>query len=244
MPGRRLLVWLLALTTLVGACFAAAAIASTISGSPKNDVLRGTSGADRIYGRGGNDKLYGLGGNDYLNGGPGNDYLNGGPGADRIVCGAGKDTVVADASDKVAKDCEKVTGLKPVVKLANVVPGRYCGFTSQGKSICFTVTADRRFFTEGHFGARVDCTPESTYEWTIDFPGTTAITSDGSFDYRVSHVEPNSEVDGLVGSYVRGKIDAAGNSEGVMHLSNISFTKSGTAYACETADATWTAKKQ
>ncbi len=252
---------LLALAAL-GICFAASAWAATITGTAKGDVLRGTPAADKISGKAGNDKLYGLAGNDRLDGGTGNDYLDGGPGndtllggpgndtfvggagADRIVCGAGKDTVVADASDKVAKDCETVKRPKPAPKPANVVPGRYCGFTSQGKSICFTITPDRRSFAEGHFGARVDCTPESTYEWTIDFPDKTALKPDGSFEYSVAHVEANSEVAGLVGSYVRGTVDDAGSAEGVMHLSSISFTKTGTSYSCETADATWSAKKQ
>lgn len=44
--------------------------------------------------------------------------LVGGPGADTVVCGAGVDMVVADATDKVAADCEKVTGLpKPALSL-------------------------------------------------------------------------------------------------------------------------------
>jgi hypothetical protein len=243
--GRHPAAWLLLLAALAGICFAAAAWGAAINGGPRNEVLRGTSGPDKIYGRGGNDKLYGLGGNDYLNGGPGNDMLVGGPGADRIVCGPGKDTVSADSSDTVAKDCEIVRGPKPVGKAANVVPGRYCGFTSQGMSICFTVSSDRRSFTEGHFAARIACTPGPVQEWTFDMPGKAAIGSDGSFEYKVTSVEEGSEVsESLIGSYLRGKIDSVGNAQGEMHVSKLSFTKSSTAYSCETADATWTANKQ
>jgi hypothetical protein len=236
--------WMLALFAVASICLAASARAASISGTAKNDVLRGTAGADRIYGKAGNDKLYGLGGNDYLNGGPGNDVLAGGPGADTIVCGAGRDTVNADSSDKVAKDCEVVRGLKPIAKPANVVPGLYCGFTNQGRSICFSVTPDRRAFAKARFGARADCHPDFTWDGTIDFPGTTPLAPDGSFTYTVDHMTPDSKIDGLIGSYVRGKIDSAGNAQGQMHMTGISFTDSGTSYSCETADTTWTAKKQ
>ncbi|MGZ4411160.1 MAG: hypothetical protein ACXVY8_03405, partial [Gaiellaceae bacterium] len=211
----------------------------------KNDTLRGTAKADKIYGKAGNDKLYGLGGNDYLNGGPGNDTLTGGPGADRYVCGPGRDTVVGDSKDVAAKDCEVVKGIAPPPPPpANVVPGLYCGFTNQGKSICFTVTPDRRSFSQAHFGARADCQPDYTFDGTIDFPGTTPIAPDGSFTYTVQFMTPDSKIGGLVGSYVRGKIDSAGNAQGEMHMTAISFTSSGTSYSCETADTTWTAKKQ
>jgi Calx-beta domain/RTX calcium-binding nonapeptide repeat (4 copies) len=99
----------------------ATAGAANINGTTKNDTIRGTAKADKLYGKGGSDKLYGLGGNDYLNGGAGNDLLVGGAGADTIVCGAGVDTVIADAADKVASDCEKVTGLpKPALSVADV----------------------------------------------------------------------------------------------------------------------------
>ena len=106
-----------ALATVV----AATAGAANINGTAKNDTIRGTTQADKLYGKGGNDKLYGLGGRDYLNGGAGNDLLVGGAGADTIVCGGGVDTVTADPTDKVAADCEKVTGLpKPALSVADV----------------------------------------------------------------------------------------------------------------------------
>jgi Ca2+-binding RTX toxin-like protein len=77
------------------------AVAATIVGTPKNDVLRGTKKADKLLGKGGNDKLLGL---------AGNDLLDGGSGADTLKCGPGRDTAVADAADKVGPDCETVKG--------------------------------------------------------------------------------------------------------------------------------------
>lgn len=109
------------LSAALAAAVVATAGAANINGTAKNDTLKGTAKADKLYGMGGADKLYGFGGNDYLSGGAGNDLLVGGAGADTIVCGAGADTVIADAQDKVAADCEKVTGLpKPALSVADV----------------------------------------------------------------------------------------------------------------------------
>jgi Ca2+-binding RTX toxin-like protein len=114
-----------AAATLVVAALASvlagSALAGNISGTPKNDVLRGTSAADKISGGKGNDKLYGLAGGDRLDGGPGADQLTGGPGADVLRCGPGRDIAVADALDKVASDCETITGLpKPDLLVSDV----------------------------------------------------------------------------------------------------------------------------
>ncbi len=106
--------------------FTAAAETATIRGTDSANTLRGTKAADVLYGRAGNDSLYGGAGNDTLYGGygndrlfggpgsdrlvggPGNDVLDGGPGRDSISCGGGRDVVHADATDRVARDCEVV----------------------------------------------------------------------------------------------------------------------------------------
>jgi hypothetical protein len=103
----------------VGAIVVASAVAATVKGTARNDTLRGTAKADKLYGLAGNDRLYGLAGNDYLTGGPGNDTITGGPGADTIVCGPGRDLAAADATDKIAADCETVQGVpKPAASVA------------------------------------------------------------------------------------------------------------------------------
>lgn len=73
--------------------------ACTITGTARNDVLRGTNGADVICGLGGNDIIYGLGGNDTLIGGGGNDTLHGGAGNDKLRGEAGNDTLVGNGGD-------------------------------------------------------------------------------------------------------------------------------------------------
>ena len=72
--------------TLAVLLTAPAAMARTIGGTGKKDVLHGGRGADRISGGPGADRLYG---------GPGNDRLIGGSGDDRLSGGSGKDTLRA-----------------------------------------------------------------------------------------------------------------------------------------------------
>lgn len=94
------------------------AVAATIVGTAKNDVLRGTARSDRLDGKAGNDRLLGLAGNDVLVGGAGRDTLVGGPGSDTLRCGAGRDRALADPSDRVSSDCENVSGLPPPPSLS------------------------------------------------------------------------------------------------------------------------------
>ena len=65
--------------------------ACTITGTPRNDVLRGTNGADVICGLAGNDIIFGLGGNDTIVAGDGNDTVDAGNGHDRVDGGSGND---------------------------------------------------------------------------------------------------------------------------------------------------------
>ncbi len=93
--------------------------ANTLRGSARPDTLRGLGGNDSLYGLGGSDRLFGGSGNDRLFGGLGRDLLDGGPGndvlsardgtSDTIRCGTGRDVVTADRTDKIARDCERVT---------------------------------------------------------------------------------------------------------------------------------------
>lgn len=73
--------------------------ACTMTGTPRNDVLRGTNGDDVICGLGGNDVIYGFGGDDTLIGGNGNDTLHGGAGSDTLRGDAGNDALVGNGGD-------------------------------------------------------------------------------------------------------------------------------------------------
>ncbi len=84
----------------------------TVSGGAGNDQVRGDAGNDILSGGDGKDRIEGNAGKNKLDGGDGNDTLIGGSGKDTFKCGDGKDTVVASKKDKVARDCETVTGKK------------------------------------------------------------------------------------------------------------------------------------
>src|SRR3954466_12838883 len=65
----------------------------TMTGTPGNDVLRGTSGVDYLCGRAGDDVLVGLRGADHLVGGLGDDLVRAGPGEDWVVGRPGWDVL-------------------------------------------------------------------------------------------------------------------------------------------------------
>jgi serralysin len=58
---------------------------ATLTGTPGNNVIQGTTTADTISGLAGNDRLYGSSGDDSLGGDDGNDTLYGGPGNDVLL---------------------------------------------------------------------------------------------------------------------------------------------------------------
>jgi hypothetical protein len=242
---------------LVGSVSASAV--RTINGTPKNDVLRGTRGADTINGRAGNDRILGNAGNDTLVGGSGNDVLVGGPGKDKLRCGGGRDTATADATDTVGSDCEVVKGLPATAPPSEPTPpppatpppaaptakaGHYCGFTNQGKSICFDVTGTSaaNFATTSD----VDCGDVGVPDLGLSFGGSTRIQSDLSFTFSYSgplQTGSGSSITNVSTSYsVTGKLDTAGNATGTLNLNRFSFDYKGTHYDCAAAGYGWQAK--
>ena len=113
-------------------------------GTARRDTLRGTNGPDSLFGLGGRDVLYGLSGSDTLVGGTGADRLFAGAGNDTILardrardtiaCGAGRDVVQADPTDRVARDCERVTRVR---RYAAARKPRSAGMIS-GSIVCGT----------------------------------------------------------------------------------------------------------
>ena len=113
------------------------------------------------------------------------------------------------------------------------LPGHYCGFTNNGYGICFDVTADGRSFTNAHFALQTACQPDSRFLITITTRANVPIQPDLTFDYEVGSGD-------LAGSYIKGKLDTAGNAQGVVHVA-ASFTYFGTHYSC-LFDTDWTAR--
>lgn len=240
-----------------------AATMKTIVGTPKNDVLRGTPAADRIDGKAGNDRLLGNAGNDLLIGGLGKDTLVGGAGKDTLRCGAGKDTAVADKTDVVGSDCEVVRGLPapPPTEPPPPAPpppppppagpkakaGHYCGFTNQGKSICFDVGADSTQVANFETTSDVTCGNVGILrDVTLSFGGSRPIQADLSFSFAYDgplQTSSDSPVTNVSTSYsVSGKLDTDGNATGTLNLNRFSFDYSGTHYDCAAAGYAWQAR--
>jgi hypothetical protein len=237
-----------------------ASASKRIVGTAKNDVIAGTRNADTLDGRGGNDTLKGLAGNDLLIGGPGKDRLVGGPGKDRLRCGAGNDTAAADANDLVASDCEVVTGLPaepppqpspnpppaPPASTPLARPGHYCGFTNQGKSICFDVSADGNRVANFDTTSNADCGNVEIQDLGLTFGDSTPIQSDHTFTFTYNgplSTAPGSSITNVTTSYtVSGKLDTAGNGTGTLGLTRFSFDYQGTHYDCSAAPYGWQAK--
>jgi hypothetical protein len=230
-----------------------------IVGTPKADVLKGTRAADTIDGRGGNDRLSGLAGDDLLIGGPGNDRLVGGAGKDRLRCGPGKDVAVADRSDVVASDCEVVQGLPteepppeqppppppPPAPLARA--GHYCGFTNQGKSICFDVTPDGSSVAGFVTTSDLDCGEVVLQGLELSFTGSSAIKPDHTFSFAYNGpigASADSPFSNMTASYVAsGTLDTAGNGTGTLTVPQLSFDYQGTHYNCAAASYGWQARE-
>jgi hypothetical protein len=245
---------------LAGALVAtvSASTARVIIGTAKNDVLRGTTKADTLDGKAGNDTLSGLAGNDLLTGGKGNDKLIGGPGSDKLRCGAGRDTAMADAADTVAGDCEIVKGRPvptpppteptpppPPAPAEKALPGRYCGFTNQGKSICFDVSPDSLGVTQFETTSEVDCETASA-TFGLSFGAQTPIQSDLTFTFHYQGPIDSGDGDfkNIVADYtVSGKFDTAGNATGTLFLGKFSFDYQGTHYNCGAAPYAWQARR-
>jgi hypothetical protein len=226
-----------------------------IVGSARNDSLRGTPKADILDGRGGNDKLLGLAGDDVLLGGPGRDILVGGQGRDTLRCGLGNDIAKADAEDVVSADCEVVTGL-PSTEAApppstetipppttHALPGRYCGFTNHGKSICVTVAPDSGRVTTYRLGAVVDCGSEKgTFSFVTFGPG--PIQADLTFSRSADEPRPDTaDLKNITVSWeISGKFDTKGNVAGTFFLKRVSFDENGTHSNCASTPTAWQAK--
>ena len=76
----------------VALILAAPSAAGRIEGTASPDLMLGTAHADRIYARAGADRIDVAGGR-----------------RDTVSCGSGRDIVAADPSDRLARDCERIT---------------------------------------------------------------------------------------------------------------------------------------
>lgn len=90
--------------------FSSNTLTASITVSPINNPIQGTTGLDKLYGTAnediingneGNDYLFGRAGNDTLDGGEGNDYLFGGTGNDTLDGGEGSDLLYGNEDNDI-----------------------------------------------------------------------------------------------------------------------------------------------
>ena len=238
--------------------------AATIKGTAGNDTLRGGAAADKLDGKGGNDKLYGAAGNDALVGGPGNDLLVGGAGADRLACGAGRDTARGDANDKIAKDCEVVTGVPkpsppappappppppPPPPAPKALPGIYCGNTVQGPPLCLTTNADGSAVANARTSSIVDCTTPFAVRLTLTIGFTTATPLQSDLSFAFNYTGPltsgSTAITNIETTYfIRGTFTADGKASGQLAISSLAFDFAGQRFQCTQNPVDWTVTKQ
>ena len=153
---RRLLPVLLLLLAL-----ASTAAAATIQGSQRGELIAGTEVADRVLAGGGADRVQVAFG-----------------GVDRVDCGAGVDIVSADASDRIAPNCEIVSRRVSVDPYANADSQHETAVEPDSAASGSTVVAvfqvgRRENGAASNIGAAVSTDAGRTWQRSF-LPGTTA----------------------------------------------------------------------
>ena len=124
--------------------------------------------------------------------------------------------------------------------------GRYCGFTNQGKSICFDVTPEGTRVARFATTSDLDCGVGILGDVGLSFGGSAAIQADLTFTFTFNgslETAPGSSISNVTTSYsVSGKLDTAGNGSGTLSLNRFSFDYQGTHYNCSAASYGWQAR--
>ncbi len=84
--------------------------AATVSGTPGDDILRGSRGVDVINGLAGNDTIFGMQGQDVICGGPGSDTVSYAGQTAPVTAYVGETAPSSGVSDLISTDVEKLTG--------------------------------------------------------------------------------------------------------------------------------------
>jgi predicted lipoprotein with Yx(FWY)xxD motif len=118
-----------------------------------------------------------------------------------------------------------------------VEAGEYCGFTNNGSSICFDVTAGGLDWENGHYGiVNASCEPGPTYfDATYNTTGQTPIGANLAFNFTAT------AGDGA-GTVITGTFTTSGQAQGHMHVVD-ALVYQGSQYSC-TYDDDWSAKIQ
>jgi hypothetical protein len=119
-------------------------------------------------------------------------------------------------------------------------PGKYCGVTGQGPSICLDVGPDGREVVSAEVGVVVSCQPSAEFEVRVTF---TAARIGG----HLGVFKNVSSFEGLVSGSGRisGLFDLNGpGASGTVNLLAPTFDHEGNRYSCRSGASSWTARLQ
>lgn len=123
--------------------------------------------------------------------------------------------------------------------------GKYCGFNDQGRTVCLDVAADGLTVTSFVTQSLVTCGDGSQWYWLLSFGGRTIALDNLSFTFSFSGPLNTSSttIANVQATYsLSGTFDQAGNAQGQIALTSISWDSGGTHYTCSSAPYGWHAR--
>ena len=151
-------------------------------------------------------------------------------------------TRVTVTSTNTTYECTADVTWKASLPPPVATPGTYCGFTTQGSSICLDVGPSGTSVASVRFGVVVLCNQRTTeVEVRLEFK---AIPIGGNLAFTRS----SSALEGLISgtAVVSGLLDPSGGTgaHGSVRLQLPVFDSEGTRYTCGVATAQWEARRQ
>lgn len=120
--------------------------------------------------------------------------------------------------------------------------GHYCGFTNEGKSICFDLTGDQHV-ANLRTESIVTCPNASKWLWTMAFSVSDPLKQ-LAFTYSYAGPLAADPVDQNVNATytLTGTFDTAGTASGTIALTHMTWDALGLHYDCAGEPRTWTAR--
>jgi len=124
--------------------------------------------------------------------------------------------------------------------------GTFCGFTDQGRGLCFGVAGDPKTVTKFRLAVDTSCTPPLTFRRSTRVPGPYAIAEDGTFSFTKRSTGTASAGGPFTITHrVQGAFDAAGASATGTLEAHVAYdAPGGQHYECDSQTFNWSAQKQ
>ena len=151
-------------------------------------------------------------------------------------------TQVTVSSTNTTYQCSADITWKASLPPPAATPGTYCGFTTQGTSICLDVDPTGRDVARVEFGVVVLCNQRTTeVEVRVEFTG---IPIGGNLGFARSSSALEGFISGMAS--VSGLLDPDGGTgaHGSVRLQLPVFDHEGTRYTCGVGTAQWEARRQ